>query len=153
MAAVAFASGCFGHNCDGDTQTYGHEPGQGHMVDANQWESTTIDGEWFSFSRQRTVIFELKGLEGRTPNVILPYISAEPFPVRDGNWTLGFGNLTEQSGVGPARVVVRNNSCSDFFIRLVVTAPPQPTEADSGPPTDASVEGSATDASDASDAH
>lgn len=109
------------------------------MVDANTWESTPLDADWIPFTRQRVVFVQMNGLAGRTPSVILPYVSADKNPIRTGsNWVIAPGNLAEQSGAGPGSITVRNNTCADYFLRLVVTAPPNPpgenaVPADGGP--------------------
>ena len=142
MGALAFASGCYGHNCDGDTQFWGRNAGEGRLLDVDRWESSPLDGDWIPFTKQRVWFFEMRDLGERTPDVILPYISAEKNPVRDnGNWTLGSGNLAEQSNAGPGRVAIKNNTCADYYIRLVVVASPRPPNAplpDASAPADAS---------------
>ncbi len=149
MGAVAFASGCFGHNCDGDVQVYGRSPGEGQLLGADTWESSAIDGDWIPFTRQRVWIFEMRGLGDRLPGEIQPYISADKNPVRDGNWTIGAGNLAEQSGAGPGRIVIKNNTCADYYIRLVVVASPRPPTSsvpDASAPADADMKGASAPA-------
>ena len=127
MGAVGVASGCYGHNCDGDAQVFGRTPGEGRLLDADSWESNPIDGDWIPFTKQRVWYFEMRDLGDRTPALILPYISAEQNPVRDnGNWTLGAGNLAEQSGAGPGRIAIKNNTCADYYVRVVAVASPRP---------------------------
>ena len=130
MGAVSFASGCYGHNCDGDVQIWGRNPGEGRLLDPDRWESSPVDGDWIPFTRQRVWYFEMRDLGDRTPDVVLPYISAERNPVHDnGNWTLGAGNLAEQSSTGPGRIAIKNNTCADYYIRLVAVASPRPPDA------------------------
>ena len=144
MGGVALGAGCYGHNCDGDAQVFGRTPGEGRLVAADTWESNPIDGDWIPFTKQRVWYFEMRDLGDRTPALILPYISAEQNPVRDnGNWTLGSGNLAEQSGAGPGRIAIKNNTCADYYIRLVVEASPRPPAA---AVPDASVSTSTADA-------
>ena len=138
MAAVCVMAGCYGHNCDGDTVAYGRNTGEGRLLDADTWESSAIDGDWISFSKQRIWIFQMKELGERTPFEIIPYISAEQNPNRDGNWTLGSGNIVEQSQVGPGQIVLKNNTCADYFIRVVVHVPPRPQDP-TPPLADASI--------------
>ena len=33
MVAVAFASGCYGHNCDGNALVFGRDPGEGRLLE------------------------------------------------------------------------------------------------------------------------
>jgi hypothetical protein len=148
MGGLGSAS-CYGHTCDGDSQVYGRVPGEGQLVDPNTWQSTPVDGDWIPFTKQRIWFFEMRELGDRLPILITPYISAERNPVHDnGNWTIGSGNLAEQSGAGLGRIAIKNNTCADYYIRLVVTAEPRPPQADlpdaAAPITDAST----TDAGD-----
>jgi hypothetical protein len=72
----------------------------------------------------------MRDLGDRTPYLVDTFISAEPNPhAANGNWTLGSGNLSEQSGVGPGTIAVKNNTCADYFIRIVAHASPRPPEA------------------------
>jgi len=136
MGGLGSAS-CYGHTCDGDTQVYGRAPGEGQLVNPDTWQSSPIDGDWIPFTKQRIWFFEMDAL-GRLPATITPYISAERNPVRDGNWTIGSGNLAEQSGAGFGRVAIKNNTCADYYIRLVVTAAPRPSApAPTADPADA----------------
>ena len=136
MLAVGFASGCYGHNCDGDVVIYGRNPGEGHLISPDEWESTPIDGKWIDFPKARFWIFDLKDLGDRVPVDIHPYVSAQPDPNHDegGNFAIAAGNLAEISQVDKGRVVIHNGTCADYSMRLYVRAAPRP----SGPPTPAS---------------
>jgi hypothetical protein len=127
--AVVFAPGCYGRNCEGGFETYGTDPGQGRMLDENTWESNPQDGTWLPYPRQRYYIFDIRALSGRTPQEILPYLSAQADPKAGGNFTLGAGNLALLSNASPNRIDVRNDSCSDYFLRLVVKVSPLPPTA------------------------
>ncbi len=130
MAAVGHVAGCYGRNCEGDAIAFGGVDGEGHMIDVDTWESTAIDADWIPFFKQRAIFFEMRGLGDRQPAVIVPYISAEKNPVREGgNWTIGSGNLAEHSGSAPGRITIKNNTCADYYIRLVVSTSPRPPPA------------------------
>ena len=109
MSAVALASGCYGHTCDGDVQVFGKNPGEGRLFSADKWESSAIDGVWLDFPKQRAWIFDLHEL--------------------GGNFTIAAGNLAEISGVAPDQVVVHNGTCADYYLRIVVEAPPRAPNA------------------------
>ncbi len=129
-AAALLAPGCYGNNCEGGFETFGADTDQGYMVDENTWASNRWNETWLWFPRQRYYIFDIKALGGRTPEKVLPYISASPNPNKDNNnAVIAAGNLGEIYQVGPNRVDVRNDSCSDYYLRLVVEVPPQPPEA------------------------
>ena len=127
MVSVAFASGCYGHNCDGDVKIFGHEPGEGRMLSADLWESSPIDGVWLDFPKARVWIFDLHDLGDRLPEQITPYVSAQADPNHElgGNFTIGAGNLAQISGVVNDQVAVQNGTCADYFLRLTVEAAPR----------------------------
>ena len=136
-AGALAAPGCYGRNCEGGLEFYGAETEQGRMVDENTWESGPMDGAWLPYPRQRAYIFDIRALGGRTPYSVEPYISASPEPMKNGgNATVGSGNLALLANVSPNRVDIRNDSCSDFYLRLVVHVRPQepalPPEDDGG---------------------
>jgi hypothetical protein len=126
MVAVGFASGCYGHNCDGDIQVFGRNAGEGRLLSADLWESSPVDGVWLDFPKQRLWIFDLHDLGDRVPQVIIPYVSAQADPSHEGgNFTIAAGNLAEISGVGNNQVVIHNGTCADYFLRLTVQAAPR----------------------------
>jgi len=130
MIAVSFASGCYGHNCDGDVQVYGRNSGEGRLLSADLWESSPIDGAWLSFPKQRVWIFEINDIGDREPQIITPYVSAQENPSGEGaNFTTAAGNLAEISSVQKGRMVVKNGTCADYFLRVVVLAAPNPPPA------------------------
>jgi hypothetical protein len=147
--------GCYGRNCEGDTQTWGLNPGEGRMLDDNTWESSSQDGKWLPFPRQRYWRFDLRVLGGRTPAVVIPYVSANDNPNNTPfqNATIGGGNLAEITGVHPDAVTIHNGTCSDYFLRLVVVTaarPPETNTADAAVTdamTDATSDANASDAS------
>lgn len=140
--AIATASGCYGRTCDPSVRTWGLEPGQGRLLEPDTWESNALEAGWLDFPGQRTWIFEMRDLGGRTPQIVLPYISASDAPAATGsNFALASGNLAEISSVGPGRILVKSGVCADYFLRLVVIAAPvapepapvSPAQPDAGP--------------------
>ena len=156
-AAVLLAPGCYGRNCEPSIETFGIDPGQGRMVNDTTWESSPQDSRWVPFPRQRYYVFDIRALGGRTPQIVLPYVSAQEEPMKGGgNYTLGGGNLTLLANALPNRIDVKNDTCSDYFLRLVVIVPPLPPEATPDRQDDASApdgagDAGATDAADAGD--
>ncbi len=127
MGAVALVPGCYGRNCEGETAAYGRVPGEGRMVAPDAWESNPIDGKWLPFPRQRSWVFEMRDLGQRTPYLPEVFISGNENPsAENGNFTLAGGNLAEVSSVGPGRMTVKNDTCADYFVRVVAHAPPNP---------------------------
>ena len=127
MISVGFASGCYGHNCDGNVLVFGHNPGEGRLLSPDVWESNPIDGVWLDFPRQRAWIFDLHDLGDRVPQIITPYVSAQADPQHEpgGNFTVAAGNIAELSGVQNDQVVVHNGTCADYFLRVTVEAAPR----------------------------
>jgi hypothetical protein len=137
VGAIATASGCYGRVCEPSFGTWGLEPGEGRMLDPDTWESNPLDGQWLDFPGQRTWVLEMRGLGGRIPEkTAIPYISASGFPAATGsNFTVASGNLAELTFAGPGRLVVRNGVCSDYFLRVVVEAAPNPPDPTPAPVT------------------
>ncbi|HVH43536.1 MAG TPA: hypothetical protein VM925_14375 [Labilithrix sp.] len=149
-AAALMAPGCYGRNCEGGIESYGVDAGQGDMLDENTWESAPIDGEWLWFPGQRTYIFDMRALGGRMPDVPIAYISASPQPSKTGDFTTGAGNLLKFLSPRPNGINVYNDSCSDYYVRLVIKARPfppsvntdagaTPVDADAGADLDAAI--------------
>ncbi len=147
---AAAMPGCYGRNCEGDQQTFGIEQGEGRMLDDATWESSPQVGKWLSFPRQRVWHFDIRALGGRTPQVILPYVSASEDPYSRGqSATIGGGNLAEIYNVRENFVSVRNGTCSDYYLRLVINVADRPPETES----DAAIsDGSTADVAVATDA-
>jgi hypothetical protein len=145
--AVLLAPGCYGRNCESlVADTFGTEGGEGRMLDENTWESSPQDGSWLWFPRQKYYIFDVHALGGRTPQVVIPYLSAQEAPNKGGNFTIGAGNLALLSNAIPNRIDVKNDTCSDYYLRLVVIAPGVPPAAGhpdgaTSAPLDAGAEG------------
>jgi hypothetical protein len=147
---VVLAPGCYGRNCQGDTATFGVNPGEGDMIDPNIWESNPQQQPYLPFPRQRVYIFDLNALGGRTPAVVIPYIAGRADPYNGANETIGAGNPAEIANVNVNHVEVKNDTCSDYFLRLVLVMPSGAPNAslDAGAPPIAPLpDASATDAS------
>ena len=144
MGATALGSGCYGHNCDGDVQFYGRNQTEGRLLSSDLWESGPIDGVWLDFPKQRIWIFDLTALgNDRVPQLVVPYVSAQANPLAEfGNYTIAAGNLAEQSGVTKGQITIKNGTCADYYLRVVVQAAPRPPGA-SLPSSDAGTDAEA----------
>ena len=153
--ALLAVPGCYGRNCESSVASYGADAGQGRLIDEDTWESSPQDGAWLPFPAAQIYFFEIPALGDRRPQVILPYISpiADPNVVVAGrppsNFTLAAGNLAELSGVGPNRFAIRNGTCADYFLRVVVSLEPRPPRAEPEAIADASADAEPVDAGDA----
>jgi hypothetical protein len=153
VGATSFAAGCYGHNCDGSVETFGQNTSEGRLLSADLWESGPVDGVWLDFPRQRVWVFDLTTLgNDRVPQLVVPYVSAQVDPVHEGgNWTIAAGNLAEQSNVANGQVVIKNGTCADYYLRVVVQAAPRPAGASvpSPPSADADADASVDAGADA----
>lgn len=152
IPVTLFAPGCQGRECESIGFTdYGYGPGQGHLIDANTWESTPNDDPnqpWLSFGPYQTWVFHPVGLEGRDLVNVITYVSADPDPNDPGkNYTLAAGNLAEIGASSDSRAVfVTNATCDPHYIRIVIVADPAQPNPFSG------VEAGVSDAGDDSGA-
>lgn len=136
FAALLAQTGCFGRQCDGDFQSYGGKPGEGRLLDPDTWETTSFDGKWLGFPHRRTWVFDTSALGPRAPESVIAYVSAQETPNElGGNFTVGGGNLVTYTVAKPGSLWVTNDTCADYYIRVVVKAPPG---GNTPPPTDAS---------------
>jgi hypothetical protein len=138
--ALVFEAGCYSRDvCDGGGfVTYGSEPGQGTLATPDIWESGPQTGDWMPFPRKRNWIIHPKGLEGRGILRVTPYVSPDQNPAKQfTQFTTGAGNLTELRIDGD-NIWVINDTCEDFFLRVVIEAYPAPPVAgpfpDAAPP-------------------
>lgn len=146
VAGLVAIPACYGHTCEGDVVVFGKQPGEGHLVSPDVWETTSIDEGWLEFPHQRTwdIYLDALGFD-RLPVVILPSVSAQANPLAEGgNFTVSAGNLTTlQANRG--HITVHNDTCADYYLRVVVSAAPIATPlAGDGGAGDASTEGTPT---------
>lgn len=120
--AIVLSSSCYGRNCEGSPRQYGIDAGDGRMIDENTWESSPFDGEWIPFPRQTVFTFTIP-FGGRVPYDAKGFVSGQQRP-NTGNLTTGAGNLLEFTGIGPNQVVAINDTCSDYYLRVLAWAPP-----------------------------
>jgi hypothetical protein len=135
-AAALVAPGCYGRNCEAGVETFGLDAGEGVMVDENTWMSGPFNEPWLWFPRQRTYVFEVPAFAGRVPYDVDPYVSAtlDPMNTAGGNGVKGAGNIALLQSVLPNRVAVRNDTCSDYYLRITAQLPPLPPALDGGAP-------------------
>ncbi len=102
-------------------------------VDGDQvYESTPLNGEWLDFPGGRTfrLIHNLHNptIKGLTMQIAF---SAVPMSGDAGDVAFATGDVAVVEKVEPDAIVVRNNTCSEQFLRVQIVAPP-PLEADAG---------------------
>lgn len=148
LSAGSASVGCFDGSCD--EQLSRTAPGSGRLIDANTWESGPIDGEWLRYDHRMLLVLDTSLLGTRIPTSVLVYISADPRPLQGGTFTIGGGNVADITVPGPGAIYVKNNSCAEYYARVVVQA--APLEPDGGAPdagADAPDGASASDGGDA----
>ena len=126
-AGVLFAPACYNRNCDPSNESFGADAGEGVMLTPDMWVSGPIEGPWLYFPRQRIYFFNVPALGGRTPQNYNAFVSANPQPGKAGaDFTQGAGNIVLFSGFGPNAINVKNDTCSDYYLHLVLEANPLP---------------------------
>jgi hypothetical protein len=86
------------------------------------YETSQVRAEMLPFPAGSA--YEIEHQLGLTPVSVLPYISFVARPYESGDdVTLASGNLTLIEGWDERVIVVRNDTCSDFYIRVVAEAP------------------------------
>jgi hypothetical protein len=151
IPVVMAVPGCQGRECESDGyKDYGYGPGEGHLVDANTWESTPDNANWLAFGPYHSWGFHPVGLEGRDFVLIATYISADPNPtVLGSNFTEGAGNGVIVNPLQDSRtVIVTNATCAPTYVRVVIQADPFPPTANLDGGTSAAIGVSDSGASD-----
>jgi hypothetical protein len=133
IAAVTASTqpACTTHQCDGDFVRFE----QGHMVDPDTWESTPLNARWLDFPGQRR--WHIIIPEGRSRRIVSiePYVSPAASPLTKGpkgeteNYTLASGDLCEIEGGENGELLVHNDTCADFYVRVVVRFAREPAPA------------------------
>ncbi len=120
--ASSTSSACYAPECEGDHRR--QPAAQGVMLDDVTWASGPRDGRWLEHRRRRAWFLELPpSRKGELPVSVEPYVSAVPEPFKDpggGTFSVGTGP-TADLRLGPANeVIVANNTCGDFWLRVIV---------------------------------
>ena len=132
----------------GSEDSFGNK-GQGELVGPGIWETTPQYGKWLPFPAQRKWYLFPQQLAGTDFARVLVYISAAEEPNPTEQYTLASGDsaLIRQFPDGRNHgVEVKNNTCADFFVRVVIEGYPQAGAADAGADGDASASDATGDA-------
>ena len=125
---LALETGCYDRNvCDGGgVETWGGTRRGAARVE-RRLGVLAPGGPMAPLPRRRVWVLHPVGLEARGYVRITPYVSADPDPnVVGTQYTTGAGNLGQIRVAGDV-VLVINDTCEDYFVRVVV-------EAYAGPP-------------------
>jgi hypothetical protein len=128
---------CTTHQCDGDFQDFFG----GRVVDANTYETNAIDEPWLDYPGQRSYLIHFPIDFGRPPLWTDTYVATDPNANAPGNqWAQTAGNLAEMGVASSTAIFVHNDTCADYYLRVVVHFPPvEATDAGAGA-TDGSTE-------------
>jgi hypothetical protein len=119
----ASSSGCVGNECESDFEDYPGPtfPDQSLMLDENTWASSPLVGPWLPYPHQRYWGLHTTALFGnRVPDHATAFISPdETGPV--SVWSEAAGNLAEWSQPTPGYILLHNDTCADYSVRVVIT--------------------------------
>ena len=171
-ASSLLMPGCYGRECDGDVQVWGPSPAdedaaaaapdggldgavalqlaEGHLLDENTWESNDVNSDWLPYLHERVWRLYYPQLGPRQPDQMTAYISANVNPNKTTDtFTTGGGNVAKFVAVFAGGATLVNDTCADFFVRVVVHVPPYP---DAGVPAQdaGSTDAASVDAGDGS---
>jgi hypothetical protein len=134
---VALTPACQDRACLGGTADYGARPGEGNLITPDLWETTAAEAKWVRYPAQQVWFIHPQGMAQRHYSRITVYISPVEEPNTGGQqYTIASGNVAVVTQLGDM-IVVHNDTCADFFFRVVAEAYPLP---DAGP-TDAANDG------------
>lgn len=125
IGAVSFVTpACQNDTCEFSFGSWGGVPGQGDLFAPHIWESTPVDAPWIPYPGQRWLTLNFGNLLPNCTNILpTAYISADQdAAVIGNNYTLAGGNVAEWANVqlGPGFIVLFNNSCGDYFVRVTI---------------------------------
>ncbi len=90
------------------------------------YQSSSVWGPWLEFPGGRR--YSLEHHLGRAPQRVTTYLSFSALPFDGGdedggaNFTPGAGDATLVERMDQQSIIVRNGTCSDFFLRVVAEA-------------------------------
>lgn len=122
----------------------------GKAIDSDSWESVTLDEAWHDFPGGRTIEFQLPQFKDRRVVSVEPYVAFATY-LNDGveDFTMGSGDITEILQAKDGIVKIRNGTCANLHIRVVVYFAPGST-VDASASLDAASEAAADAPGDAS---
>lgn len=153
LGFVGATASCLTDACADSEVKFGATPGEGSLVDENTWQSTPLDGQWIPYPHHRTYVFNFGGkFRGRRPSAAYVYISANDKPNDFGsNFTLAGGDTATIGLLNEDGMYLRNNTCADYYVRVLVEMEPVKASPDAGASdaagdTDAPSDGAAREA-------
>jgi hypothetical protein len=137
---TAAVSGCSTHQCDASTGDAGG--GQAPIESGGMWtwQSSSIQSQWMPFKGNETVSFTLPApfLTSAKGFTLEAYVStgADQWADGGGQFVQAAGQLAEFQIVDSQHFTVFNDTCSDYYLRVVATMPAAPVDAGPDAPHD-----------------
>ncbi len=100
---------------------------QGRLVDAYTWESNPIGSGWLPYRGRREYVFTFRDKTDGNRKIagevyeIVPYVASVP---TGSDAVIASGNLAVQTPLGNGQILILNETCADYFLRVVVRAAP-----------------------------
>jgi hypothetical protein len=125
-ALLLGAAGCEASTCDVSTESNPPADFRGGALvptadGAKVYETSAADGQHLNFSAgtQYRIFHQL----GARPLLVQPWVSFSPTGVKGGNEAPPAGNMIEILDVNDEFIHVRNDSCGDYWLRVVAAHP------------------------------
>jgi hypothetical protein len=122
LAGAVLLTGC---PCGHEDSTIAY---RGGTANGDTYESSSWDGPWLDFPGGRRYV--LAHHLGRVPSSVTTYLSFKEYPgpfgdadAQPGNVSQGAGNASLIELVDAQNIMVRNDTCSDYHLRVVAQAP------------------------------
>jgi hypothetical protein len=107
--------------CDTDGQTPVRYTEGTTNADTTRYETNPIDGRYLDFPAGR--VYDLAHDLNQTPSVVLSYLSFSAEPTSGhGDFAESAGNQVVVERVDDEVVRVRNDTCADMYLRVVLEA-------------------------------
>lgn len=126
FALAAVSAGCEASTCDVSPES--NPPADyrgGGLVEtedgAKIYETSAADGQHLNFSAgtQYRIYHQL----GARPLLVQPWVSFSSTGIKGGNEAPPAGNMTEILDINDEFILIRNDSCGDYWLRLVAAHP------------------------------
>lgn len=127
LAIAAALVCCFGIGCGNtcetaDSDEYVRYNGGNAIGGGTQYESSSWDGEWLYFPPgRRFVLVHNLGFVPTTVHTYLSFSARQDDPDAGINRTEGSGNQVIIETVDQEIVQVRNDTCAEFYLRVVAS--------------------------------
>jgi len=127
LAISVATAGCNSHDCDATTTVVdaGGAGATGRLVQTPGqviWESSSWDGPWIDYRGNATLQVNLPAGLG-PPDSYLMWVSTAQYQSSDSSFTATStsGQLDEVVSGPPGSIDFNNNSCAEYFARIVLT--------------------------------